>query len=86
MRSYIVIMTLVPLEDKTASTIIRYPTEAHYPDTVQTSLGPILLMLSTRLGSTNINVVSHWFNSTGIQSPDLPYRKLALSGVGHGGA
>ena len=35
----------------TASTMTQYPTQSHYPDIELTSLCPILLMLSIKLGS-----------------------------------
>ena len=41
-----------PLGNQTASTMTRYPIQSHYPDTWQTSLFPILLMLSTWLGGS----------------------------------
>ena len=39
------------LEHQAAGTLICYPTQLHYPDTEQTSHCPILIMMSTRLGS-----------------------------------
>ena len=40
-----------PLGDQVAHTVTWYPTQSHYPDTQLTSPYPILIMLSTRLGS-----------------------------------
>ena len=40
-----------PLGNQTASTMTRFPTHSHYPDTDPTSPCPILIMPSTLLGS-----------------------------------
>ena len=40
-----------PQGNQATVTISRYPTHSHYPDIETTSLCPILIMLSTRIGS-----------------------------------
>ena len=67
------------LGDQVAGTMTRYPTQAHYSDTVITSPCPILLMLSTRLGiATSINCISHWFDSVLPHETLAPYRFVIM--------
>ena len=40
-----------PLENQVTSNMTWYPTKLHYPDTASTSHCPILIMLTTQLGS-----------------------------------
>ena len=56
----------------------QYPTKSHYPDNELTSLCPILLMPSTRLGSRSTYFISHWFHSTWNRTPD----PTILKGIG----
>ena len=58
-----------------ASTMTQYLSWSHYPDTVLTSLCPILLMLSSRLG---ITFISHWFDSIENQTLNLPLARPVL--------
>ena len=61
----------VSLGDHTTVTITLYIycTQSHYPDIVLTSPCPILLMSSAE---RQVDFISHWFDSTGIRTPDLP--------------
>ena len=54
---------------QTTSTMTAYPTQPHYPDTELTSTCPILMMLSTWLGSDKSKSLSHWFHSTRFSNP-----------------
>ena len=40
----------------------HHATQSYYPDTESTSLCPILIMPSARLGSDNCQFSSHWFS------------------------
>ena len=44
---------------------------------------PVLLMLSTKLGSDKYQFSCHWFDSTENRTPDLPYWRHALYRFGH---
>ena len=64
-----------------------YPSQSHYPGNEPTSLCPILLMPSARLGGRQVSILNHWFDSTMVQNskvhiricdlqiPNLPERK-----------
>ena len=56
------------LGHQAASTMTCYLTQLHYPDTESTSPFPIIIMLSTRLGSDKYQFYSHRFDSD--QTPD----------------
>ena len=56
----------------------RYPTQAHYPDTVLTSPCPILLMPSTRLGSDKYQFCKSLFDLAGIRASALEGRTLLI--------
>ena len=58
----------VRLGDQTASTMTRYPTQSHYPDTEPTSPCLTLIMLSACLGSNKYQFLSHWFYSAKVQT------------------
>ena len=48
--------SLAPLGNQAEGTMIQFPTQPHYPDTELTSPCPILLLLSTKLGSDKYQV------------------------------
>ena len=63
-------IALTLLGHQATSTMIRYPTQSHYPDTERSSLCHILLMLSTWLPEAkSIIFLSHWFDSTRLRIP-----------------
>ena len=62
-------------ETQTSGTMAQYPSQPQYPDTVLTSPCSILIML---YGVTSTNLISHCFDSAGIRTTDLLYRKPAL--------
>ena len=67
-----------PLGNRLASTMIRYPTQSHYPDAEHASLCPILLMPSAGPGGDSIiiNFVRHWFESAGFRiQKDVKFRQ-----------
>ena len=66
------VIVLPPLGDQATSTMTWYPTQSHYPDTGQTSPCPILIMSSAWLESKKYQFLSHWFDSTKSESPNLP--------------
>ena len=57
-----------PLGEQATSTMTWCPTQSHYLDTEPTSPCTILLKLSTRLWSDMYQFLSHWFDSTSIQT------------------
>ena len=73
----------VPLEHQATSTMTRYSTAPHYPDTVLASPCPIPLMLRVRPGSKSINFISQWFDQAGIWTTDFPHDMLALYSFGY---
>ena len=55
-RTHDDIYSAAPVREQAVSTLIQYPTQSRYPDTVVTSPCPILLLLiqKARLGSKNL--------------------------------
>ena len=68
----------IPPGDQTASTMTWYSTQSHYTDTEPTNLCASLIMPSAWLGSDKYQILSHWFDSTGSRTPDLPHGRFAL--------
>ena len=56
----------------------RCPTLSHYPNTVLTSLGPILIMPSARLDSDKYQFDKLLFDSNGFRTPYLPHGKMVF--------
>ena len=58
--------------------------QSHYPDTEPTSSPfPILIMPSAWLGSDEYQFLSHWFDLSGNQTPDLAHAKCELHRFAH---
>ena len=72
-----------PVGDQVTSTMSTYPTPSHYPDTELTSPFPSLIMPSTRLASTEYQLLSYWFDSTRNWFPILQPARLELHRFGH---
>ena len=66
----------VTLGDQTASTVTWYPTQSHYPGTELTNPFSILIMLSAWLGRDTYQFLSHWFDSTRIQTHGSEFHNL----------
>ena len=79
MRHY----SAAPLGDQAVSNTTWYSTQSHYPDTKSTYPCPILIMASDWLWSDQYQCLSHWFNSIGNRTPDLPHAKPACYWFGH---
>ena len=62
------------LGHQTAGTMTCYPTQSHYPDTEPTSLCPILIMLSARLGIDNNQYLSLWLDWTRLEPTIFGFR------------
>ena len=56
---------------KPETSLTNFPTQSHYPNTELTSPCPILAIPSARLGVTRIRFLRHWFDLTGIQTPEF---------------
>ena len=65
-----------PMADQCAITMTLYPTQSRYPDTKQTSPYHILIMQSAWLGSEKCKLLSHWLDSSWIQTHGLEYHDL----------
>ena len=63
----------------------QHPTQSHCPDAELTNPCSILLMPSDMLGRIlyNYPFLSHWFDSTGNRTPDIPHARPALCRFGH---
>ena len=70
------IIVLPPLEARLLTPTLPFPTLSYIPDTELISPCPILVMLSTRLGT--INYWSPWFDLAGFWTPILLDRKSVL--------
>ena len=60
-----------------------YPTQSHYPDIKPASPCPLWIMPNISLGSSKYQFLSHWFDSTGNQIPNLPHTRPALYQFSH---
>ena len=60
------------LENQGTNTMTWHPTQSHYPDSEPTNACPILIMLSTWIGSYKYQLWGHWFDSTRTQMPRSP--------------
>ena len=54
--------------DQATSTMTWYPDQSRYPDTEPTGSYPFLIMPSDWLGSDKYKSLSHWFDSTRVQT------------------
>ena len=54
-----------PLGNQAANTLTRFLTQSHYPDTELTSPCATLIM-NAEHEATSINLINHWFDSTGV--------------------
>ena len=69
--------SVAPLGNQGTSTMTRFPTQSHYPDTDPTSHCPILIMQSTWVGSNKYNFYNSLVGLDQGSSPRSPARKAS---------
>ena len=78
------VYSIVPLGNQAASsTMVKCPTQSHYPNTEPTSPCPMLIMPSARLRSDKYKFLSHWFDLTRVRNHvvNSEYSCLEISAV-----